>query len=78
MIEAKNKTFYFHFERSVELRVDDIWPDGDAPDNPTVLDVVNVVNDCGGARDVFRDWDLDSEIEHVISDGSGDLFPTEP
>jgi hypothetical protein len=77
-VSTKSKTFYFQFERTIELSIDDIWPDGDAPDNPTVMDVVSVVNDCGGALDVFRDWDLDSEIELTISDGFGDLISTEP
>lgn len=42
----------------VSLTVDSIWPDGDAPDNPTAKDVAELMREYGGAYGVVRDWDF--------------------
>ena len=33
------KSFTITFDGSATLTVDEVWPDGDAPANPTLLDV---------------------------------------
>jgi len=43
---------------SCTLTIADIWPDGDAPKNPTAQDVVDLIDDSGGASHVVRDWAL--------------------
>lgn len=48
------KRFLFNINVGHVLSVDDIWPDGDAPANPTVEDVRTVFLRCNG----LRNWDL--------------------
>lgn len=43
------------------LSVEEIWPDGDAPENPTAQDVVDRMK--GGSIKVLRDWNLVASIE---------------
>lgn len=56
-------TFHVRFDADWTLDVEDIWPDGDAPANPTAEDVRRVIMECGGILRVMRDWDL-------VTDGS--------
>lgn len=37
------RTFHFEVGDEADLTIDEIWPDGDAPENPTVDDVIAVV-----------------------------------
>ena len=62
------KGFNFSIAADIWLRVEDIWPDGDAPENPTVADVLAVIAKCGGTERVLRDWDLDHELVLTVSD----------
>lgn len=59
------KSFHFEVGDSVNLSVDEIWPDGDAPEDPTVEDVLEVVRRVG-AYDLQREWGFDF---HVAVDG---------
>jgi len=61
--------FTVHVEGpSFELNTDEIWPDGDAPENPTAEDVAKAMRDyCKG--DMFlliSDWNLNQDIEVYI------------
>ncbi len=62
------KVFHFSLSADVDLEIDQIWPDGDAPENPTVDDVLKVIAACGGAHEILRDWDLDQDLDLTISD----------
>ena len=44
----------------VRLSVNDIWPDGDAPDNPTPDDVIEAMEGTGYSTpaSVVREWEL--------------------
>jgi hypothetical protein len=53
------KSFTFTFQCTVTLDETQIWPDMDGPEDPTANDVLAVIDDCGGAREVLRDWSLD-------------------
>lgn len=55
------KKFQLLYTIDVVLDTDEIWPDGDAPENPTVADVEKVIAKCGGWDRIIRDWDLDKE-----------------
>ena len=65
------KIFSFQFSGGVDLTEDDIWPDGDGPENPTVDDVKDVINDIYesifrsgyGMADFIRDWNLEDEVK---------------
>lgn len=61
-------TFHFSISAEISLDVDQIWPDGDAPENPTVDDVLAVIKACGGKRRVIQDWDLDDDLDLTVSD----------
>lgn len=50
------------FDGRVQLDVEDIWPDGDAPENPTATDVVAVMRRQGGPIDVVKDWNLGDDL----------------
>lgn len=57
------------------LGVDDIWPDGDAPDHPTAADVVKRMRDCGGtARQIIGEWNLLDSLE-VIGPHDSERYP---
>jgi hypothetical protein len=62
--------FYFEWGGAADLDVDEIWPDGDAPENPTVADVMAQIQKSGSTpRSVARDWNL--EIEEIEVSGPG-------
>lgn len=63
-----NKSFVFDMSNYFTLHVDEIWPDGDAPDNPTVADVWKVIEHCGGKRRVIDEWNLNYGMELTISE----------
>lgn len=56
----------------VQLSVSDIWPDGDAPENPTPQDVADLIAKCGGVRAVLSEWNLIDEI--VVTSYSRDAL----
>lgn len=60
-----DKAFLFEVGDEGYLTVEEIWPDGDAPEDPTVEDVIAVVKKS--SRFSFaRDWGFE---EHVSVDG---------
>lgn len=44
------------------LTVAEIWPDGDAPDNPTAEDVKQEMNASGPLAYVISDWGFESDL----------------
>jgi hypothetical protein len=74
---GKNKNpdryrFVVRFEVEHVLNLDNIWPDGDAPENPTVEDVYRTMRTHGkppmghAALDILREWNLDKGAEIVV------------
>jgi hypothetical protein len=60
-----NKTFTISIEGEVTLNTEDIWPDGDAPENPTAADVIRAMeDDCGSVTKLLDEWNLPAEV-HV-------------
>lgn len=55
---AKQRVFRLSLDIMVDLSVDDLWPDGDAPENPTEDDVHALISKSGGARQIVIDWNL--------------------
>jgi hypothetical protein len=61
--------FTFELDASFELDVDQIWPDGDAPDNPTAQDVVRkIVESRYSVGEWLGEWNL-SDFVVVYVDG---------
>lgn len=62
-------TFNFEWGGSADLTVDEVWPDGDAPENPTTDDVLKAMLKAGSLRRLVNEWMLD--IEEVEVSGPG-------
>lgn len=67
----RRPTFYFEWGGSADLTVEEIWPDGNAPENPTVDDVIAEMQRCRSVRTLCRDWNLDVEGVEVNGRDSG-------
>lgn len=65
------KSFTLVFTGSVILTEGDLWPDDDAPENPTKEDVEELLEeyeyDIAG---LIRDWNLEDEISVKVDDGT--------
>lgn len=64
------KRFQIIFTVEATLDEDQIWPDGDAPENPTADDVREVIEAEGGILQVIDDWNLagyspEYEVEEI-------------
>ena len=54
--------FHLSIEGRFALGVDEIWPDGDAPADPTPLDVARAMERSGTMRSVLREWGFLDDI----------------
>jgi hypothetical protein len=64
------KTFTIFIETSADLTVQDIWPDGDAPEDPQPEDVMDKLK-AAGYGSFWRgalEWNLDSDERVSISE----------
>lgn len=59
------KRFRFTLHADCTLGVDEIWPDGDAPENPTLQDVLEVAeaygwdpDDADGMAQLMSEWNM--------------------
>jgi len=70
---AGERTFVISFPE-IELNLDDIWDEGEAPDEPTAKDVLRAMRatDPSSAINVVTDWNLVEEIYVRRSDESED------
>lgn len=59
--EPPKKSFSIDIEGSYTLTVEQLWPDGDWPENPTEEDVLALIEKAGGANRIIAEWDLDVE-----------------
>jgi hypothetical protein len=62
-------TFNVEWGGSADLSVEEVWPDGDAPKNPTSDDVVQAMLKSGSVWQLYRDWDLDIQEVEVYGPG---------
>jgi len=54
------KRFTICIDASFDLDIDEIWPDGDAPENPTAADVVKLIEQCGNISNFINEWNLET------------------
>lgn len=54
-----SKLFIISYEMKTELDIHQLWPDGDAPDNPSCEDVRSLIEEHGGIVRVIKAWNLD-------------------
>lgn len=52
--------FRISYQMDAVLSVKNLWPDGNAPENPTEEDVLKLIDNDGGILDVIHKWNLDS------------------
>lgn len=57
------KSFRIDIEGSYTLTIEQLWPDGDWPEDPTEEDVLELIEREGGANCIIAEWDLDVEAE---------------
>lgn len=62
--------FTITLDGSWMLDVRDVWPDGDAPDNPTPFDVLEAMRETGALLTVIREWNLHPDMVISSSDGA--------
>lgn len=60
--------FNISIAADVYLTIKEIWPDGDAPENPTPADVKAAMEACGSKMRTLRDWELLQDVD-VSVDG---------
>jgi hypothetical protein len=54
-----SEQFHFEYDGDHTLTVEELWPDGDAPENPTTEQALARVREsCSGPRDLIGDWNL--------------------
>ena len=53
------KQFRITYTIDVTLSENDIWPDGDAPENPTAEQVAALIRKEGGFPKIIDEWNLD-------------------
>ena len=64
----------FEYSGSVNMGERELWPDGDAPENWTLQDVVKLIVKDGGKFRILRDWNLTDALELNIRDQSDGLI----
>jgi hypothetical protein len=62
------KRFQLHYQVTVVLDASQIWPDGDAPANPTAADVEALIKKCGGWATIVADWNLDEDAFGTVTE----------
>ena len=66
--------FEIHFD--MDLSEEDLWPDGDAPEAPTIKDVVDMITKEAGEKyggdvvSLLRDWDLLAGHPEIYVEGT--------
>lgn len=63
------KHFLIRVEADFYTDVDEVWPDGDAPAEPTADDVREVIRKSGGVVRFIEEWTLDQSGLLVTVDG---------
>lgn len=67
--------FALNIVGTIMMDGEDFWPEGEAPENPTVEDVLAMIQIAGGLRGVFLDWSLCDDVRLMVvkEDGSSGM-----
>lgn len=60
---SNKKCFRLLVTAECDLTVAQVWPDGDAPENPTADDVREKIESTCGWNNVVRDWDIPQDCD---------------
>jgi len=58
----RDRTFTISVEGTCPLTVDEIWPLGDAPEEPTIQDVIAAIRECGSSARLISEWNLPCSV----------------
>jgi hypothetical protein len=64
--DARERTFDVWFNGQVSLTVDEVWPDGDAPEYPQAADVIEEMKKTGSISALLGDWGLTPSLEVFV------------
>lgn len=70
-MSSAQRTFHIEWGGEADLTIGEIWPNGDAPEDPTVEDVIAEMGKWRSARTLSRDWNLEIEGVEVNGKDSG-------
>lgn len=62
--------FQIIIEGDAELTIKELWPDDDAPENPTAEDVRALMESSGRRDRVLRDWMLLDDLDVTVLDNA--------
>ena len=62
-----SKKFLLQYTIDCTVSLDELWPENDGPENPTVEDVEDLINSCGGWERVILDWNLAEGAEAYVT-----------
>lgn len=69
MADQKTKQFNVSVESDTwAMKVSQIWPDGDAPENPTPADVAEQMGKDGSVAQIILEWAL---TPHIVIEERG-------
>lgn len=63
---AAERSFFISLQGDHALTVSELWPDGDAPENPTVKDVVDLLQRYS-IVDLMGDWNLGVDVNVALA-----------
>lgn len=63
--------FEVTFSGSFRLAIDEVWPNGDAPEKPTPADVVRKMMKEGSKTRLLDDWNLGDDLTIIVSGAHG-------
>ncbi len=63
--------FHIEWGGEADLSIKEVWPDGDAPDNPTAEDVIAVMKRSRSINRLLLAWNLEIEGVEVNGKDSG-------
>lgn len=58
-----SKSFCISVGDEAFLTVDEIWPDGNAPDDPTPEDVIRQIKETSSRHNFATDWGFQQHVE---------------
>lgn len=59
----KQSVFNIVYGEEVDLTINEIWPDGDAPEDPTTEDVIKAIRESTTRHGFPDDWGLYPNVE---------------
>jgi len=59
-VKKNLESFVISVTYEEEFGIEELWLNGDTPENPTSDDVLKLISRCGGADRIVQDWNFDT------------------